>query len=103
MQVRFVAQSFRLRDYNLGSYLLQDLILALHELPLFLYHALHYFLLLDHQAIQAALQDDADRLVVIRADKSIQHKKVIELISRVKASGAQHIAIATEQRSRTFM
>ena len=55
------------------------------------------------QAIQQALQNDADRLVVIRADKNIRHKKVIDLISRVKASGAQHIAIATEQRSRTLM
>jgi biopolymer transport protein ExbD len=55
------------------------------------------------ETLQKALQDASDRLVVIRADKHTEHKKVIDLIGRVKAAGAKQIAIATEQRNRALL
>jgi biopolymer transport protein ExbD len=41
-----------------------------------------------------------DRLVLIRADKEVTHKQVLELMSIAKRSGAKKIAIATLQRPR---
>lgn len=56
------------------------------------------------QAIGGVLQKQLakfpKRLVVIRADKNIQHKKVLQLLSIVKKAGAANIALATVQRNR---
>ena len=41
-----------------------------------------------------------DRLVVIRADKNVTHKKVLNLLGLAKKSGATRLAIATLQRNR---
>jgi biopolymer transport protein ExbD len=46
------------------------------------------------------LQEYPDRLVVIRADKHLTHRYVIELLSIAKRSGATRLAIATLQRNR---
>jgi biopolymer transport protein ExbD len=54
-------------------------------------------------ALEKELEKDKNRLIVIRADKNMQHKKVIDLISHVRSCGGRHIAIATEQRNRTIL
>lgn len=41
-----------------------------------------------------------DRLVVIRADKNLHHRTVLELLSIAKHAGARRLAIATLQRNR---
>jgi biopolymer transport protein ExbD len=40
------------------------------------------------------------RLVLIRADKEVTHKQILELMSMAKRSGAKKMAIATLQRPR---
>ena len=42
----------------------------------------------------------SDRLVLIRADKEVKHRQILELMSIAKRSGAKKIAIATLQRTR---
>jgi biopolymer transport protein TolR len=44
----------------------------------------------------AALRDRADKTVVIRADRSVTHGKVVELMDLARRSGAEKLAIATE-------
>jgi biopolymer transport protein ExbD len=55
-------------------------------------------------SLESTLRDKVtqhpDRLVLIRADKQVSHRQVLELLSIVKKSGAQRVAIATMQRSR---
>jgi len=50
--------------------------------------------------LQKRLKQDADKLVVIRADRQVLHKDILALLSAVKRSGARNIAIATQQKSR---
>lgn len=50
--------------------------------------------------LKAKLEHDPDRLVVIRADKNVKHKRILELLALVKKAGARHLALATEQRVR---
>ncbi|MDZ7343355.1 MAG: biopolymer transporter ExbD [candidate division KSB1 bacterium] len=54
--------------------------------------------------LEAALREmvakHPKRLVLIRADKQVQHRQVLELLSLAKKSGAENLAIATVQRSR---
>lgn len=54
--------------------------------------------------LEAALREKVtkypDRLVLIRADKQVAHRHVLELLGVVKKSGAKKIAIATVQRPR---
>lgn len=46
------------------------------------------------------LKEHPDRLVVIRADKNLTHREVLEVLSIAKKSGAQKMAVATLQRNR---
>jgi biopolymer transport protein ExbD len=46
------------------------------------------------------LEKDNERLVVIRADKNLSHKVVLELLSICKKAGAKRLAIGTLQRNR---
>ncbi len=46
------------------------------------------------------LQDYPDRLVVIRADKGLTHRVILDLLSIAKKAGATKLAIATLQRNR---
>ena len=46
------------------------------------------------------LKEHPDRLVVIRADKNLHHRKVLDILSIAKHAGAQRLAIATLQRNR---
>jgi len=50
--------------------------------------------------IQDILKKNHKKLVIIRADKHVLHKDILALLSAVKKSGAENIAIATEQKSR---
>lgn len=54
-------------------------------------------------ALKKELAKDSDRLVVIRADKNVQHKNIVRLLSQLKRAGAFNIALATEQRSRVSL
>jgi len=55
-------------------------------------------------AVESALREKVakypDRLVLIRADAEVAHRKVLELLGVAKKSGAKKIAIATVQRPR---
>ncbi|KPL08503.1 hypothetical protein AMJ86_00050 [bacterium SM23_57] len=46
------------------------------------------------------IAEHPDRLVVIRADKSLTHRVVLDLLSMAKKAGAKKLAIATLQRNR---
>ncbi len=46
----------------------------------------------------AALRDRADKTVIIRADRSVTHGRVVELMDLARRSGADKLAIATEAR-----
>ena len=46
------------------------------------------------------LKEHPDRLVVIRADKNLTHKEVLEIMGIAKKAGAQKMAVATLQRNR---
>ena len=46
------------------------------------------------------LKEHPDRLVVIRADKNLTHREVLEIMGIAKKSGAQKMAVATLQRNR---
>jgi len=50
--------------------------------------------------LRQKISDDKNRLVVIRADRSTQHRKILSLLSLTKKAGAQNIALATRQRTR---
>ena len=49
------------------------------------------------------ISQDPDRLVVIRADKNVPHKKILELLSIAKKAGATHLALATLQRNQRLI
>lgn len=46
------------------------------------------------------LKEHPDRVVVIRADKNLTHKEVLEIMGIAKKAGAQKMAVATLQRNR---
>lgn len=47
------------------------------------------------------LKEYPDRLVVIRADKNLHHRNVLDILSIAKHAGAKRLAIATLQRNRS--
>ncbi len=49
-------------------------------------------------ALKKMVTDHPGRLVVIRADKNVSHRQILDLLGLAKKSGAQRIAIATVQR-----
>lgn len=49
-------------------------------------------------ALKEMVDRHPDRLVVIRADKQVTHKQILDLLGLAKKSGAKRIAIATVQR-----
>jgi biopolymer transport protein ExbD len=51
-------------------------------------------------ALRAIVVEHPDRLVLIRADKQVSHRQVLELLGIAKKNGAKKIAIATVQRPR---
>ena len=50
--------------------------------------------------LKKLVKEYPDRLVIISADKNVQHKKILQLLSLVKKTGANHLAFATLQRNR---
>lgn len=50
--------------------------------------------------LEKMLKQDANRLVVIRADKNLTHQSVLNLLSIAKKAGASRMAVATLQRNR---
>ena len=48
------------------------------------------------------LAKNPDRLVVVRADKNLRHRSVLDILTVAKQAGAKRLAIATLQRNRTF-
>jgi len=68
-----------------------------------------YILALNEKELQLAelqgeltqmLQDHPNRLVVIRADKGLTHRVILDVLSIAKRAGATKLAIATLQRNR---
>ena len=51
--------------------------------------------------LRKLLKEHRDRLVVIRADKNLHHRKVLDILSIAKHAGAKRLAIATLQRNRS--
>ncbi len=51
-------------------------------------------------ALSELIKEHPDRLVVIRADKSVSHQQVLDLLSISKRAGATRLAVATLQRNR---
>ena len=51
-------------------------------------------------ALRKIVVKHPDRLVMIRADKEVTHKQILELMGIAKRSGAKKMAIATLQRPR---
>ncbi|MDZ7267755.1 MAG: biopolymer transporter ExbD [candidate division KSB1 bacterium] len=49
-------------------------------------------------ALKKMVNDHPNRLVVIRADKNVSHRQILDLLSLAKKNGAKRIAIATVQR-----
>ena len=49
-------------------------------------------------AVQAAIQKNPETSFVIAADKSLPYEQVINLVDRVKSSGAKRIALATSKQ-----
>jgi len=47
--------------------------------------------------VQQAVEKDPYLLIVIRADKDVLHKDVLEILARVKQAGAKRIACATKK------
>uniref|UniRef100_A0A7C6AFE4 Biopolymer transporter ExbD n=1 Tax=candidate division WOR-3 bacterium TaxID=2052148 RepID=A0A7C6AFE4_UNCW3 len=47
--------------------------------------------------VQQAIEKDPYQLIVIRADKDVLHKEVLEILARVKQAGAKRIACATKK------
>ncbi len=54
---------------------------------------------LEHELIKL-LKKHPNRLVVIRADKNLYHRTVLDILSVAKHAGAKRLAIATLQRNR---
>jgi len=50
--------------------------------------------------LKQILEKNRDRLVVIRADKNLTHREVLDILTITKRAGAVRIAIATLQRNR---
>lgn len=50
--------------------------------------------------LRKLLEENADRLVVIRADKNLKHRAVLDVLTVAKHAGATRMAIATLQRTR---
>ena len=48
------------------------------------------------------LEKDPDRLVVVRADKNLSHRSVLDVLTAAKHAGAKRLAIATLQRNRNI-
>jgi biopolymer transport protein ExbD len=48
--------------------------------------------------LQERLRDRHDGVVIIRADKEVQHGRVVEVMDIAKSAGALRLAIATEPR-----
>ena len=53
--------------------------------------------------LQRELKKHPDRLVVIRADKDVRHKRLLHILSQIKNAVASKIALATEQRIRVSL
>lgn len=51
-------------------------------------------------ALSELIKEHPDRLVVIRADKSVSHQQVLDLLTLSKRAGATRLAVATLQRNR---
>ena len=49
------------------------------------------------EAIKKELEQDPYQLVVLRADKEVLHKEVLEILAQVKEFGAKRIACATKK------
>ncbi len=49
--------------------------------------------------LKKEIEAHPDRLVIIKADRSVRHGVVLSVISTVKKLGAQHISIGTVQRT----
>ncbi len=49
------------------------------------------------RVVQQAVEQDPYQLIVIRADKSVLHKDVLEILAKIKAAGAKRIACATKK------
>ncbi|MEO0094283.1 MAG: biopolymer transporter ExbD [candidate division WOR-3 bacterium] len=47
--------------------------------------------------VQQAVEKDPYQLIVIRADRNVLHKDVLEILARVKQAGAKRIACATKK------
>lgn len=50
--------------------------------------------------LQKMIEEHPDRLVVIRADKNLTHREVLNVLSIAKRAGASKMAVATLQRNR---
>lgn len=49
-------------------------------------------------AVQANMQDDDERRIVIAADKSLNYEIVVQLLSSLKEAGFRNVALATEAK-----
>ncbi len=47
--------------------------------------------------VRQAVEQDPYQLIVIRADKTVLHKDVLEILAKIKAAGAKRIACATKK------
>jgi biopolymer transport protein ExbD len=52
------------------------------------------------EALSEMVKEHPDRLVVIRADKNVNHQWVLDLLTISKRAGATRLAVATLQRNR---
>lgn len=50
--------------------------------------------------LEQAIATHPDRMVVIRADKKVTHKQILNILGIAKEAGASRIALATLQRNR---
>ncbi len=49
------------------------------------------------KVVQQAVDKDPYQLIVIRADRNVLHKDVLEILAKVKQAGAKRIACATKK------
>ncbi len=49
------------------------------------------------KVVQQAVDKDPYQLIVIRADRNVLHKNVLEILAKVKQAGAKRIACATKK------
>jgi biopolymer transport protein ExbD len=52
------------------------------------------------EELKKMLENHPDRLVVIRADRNLTHREVLDVLSIAKRAGATKMAVATLQRNR---